>query len=458
MMKMRNLCIAWLLFSTTNVIAQTIALPQAAAAPVVDWPSFLGPGGDGKTTERGLKAWPANGPAIQWQLPVGEGYSAPIIVQGKCLIFDRVRNLVRCRCVSVADASEFWAFTYPSTYVDKYNYDGGPRSTPVSDGTHVYLHGPEGMLHCVTLAEGKLVWKVDTFAQFGVVPNFFGVGSTPLILDNKLIVHVGGSPAGQQDKHLSEATSNGSAIVAFDKTTGKVLYQCGNDLASYASPQITTLGGKQYGLIFARDGLIGFEPNQGKEIFRHPFRARILESVNVSNALVKGDQILLSESYAVGSTLLQFKNDAVSTLWTAVPRRREQGIAAHMNTPILVGEHVYGCTGRQPNEAELRCMEWATGKVTWRVQPQLGNDYLAGRGTLTYADGKFLYLAEEGVLFLLNANPERYELLSVWDGRKLAGNKPLLPEPAWAAPVVSGGCIYLRGQGTLVCLRAYKLN
>ncbi|HMO36752.1 MAG TPA: PQQ-binding-like beta-propeller repeat protein, partial [Gemmatales bacterium] len=362
----------------------------------------------------------------------------------------------RCRCLDAATARELWSFRYPTKYVDRYNYDGGPRASPVCDGERVYLHGPEGMLHALTLAEGKLLWKCDTFQQFSVAPNFFGVGSTPLVDGPRLLVHVGGSPPADLRKPIELLTSNGSAIVAFDKLTGEVLYQCGNDLASYASPQVVLLGGKKTGLILARNGLLGFDPDKGVERFRYPFRARMVESVNVSNALVQGEQILLSESYAAGSTLLEWKQDSLQPLWTALPRRRDAGIAAHMNTPIRVGEYVYGCTGH-PNEAELRCIEWKTGKVVWMKQPTLG-DYQAGRGTLSYVDGHFLYLAEEGVLFLIEATPLGYRQLSVWDGRQgPPGGPPLpqLPEPAWAAPVISQGGIYLRGQGKLICLEAY---
>jgi outer membrane protein assembly factor BamB len=433
----------------------TVADTSVSAAD--DWLGFLGPEGTGISSEKGIKPWPANGPKVLWSLPLGEGYSAPIIVAGKCIVFDRVKDQARCRCLDATNAKELWSFSYTTSYEDRFGYDGGPRACPVSDGERVYLHGPDGILHALSLSNGKLLWKVDTLKVFSVAPNFFGVGSAPLINGDKLIVHIGGSPAADINKPLEHVASNNSAIVAFDKLTGKVLYQCGKDLASYASPQIVTLHGKKTGLIFARDGLLAFEPDKGVELFRYSFRARMLESVNVSNVLVHQDQILVSESYAAGSTLIEKKNDQWTAVWTAPPRRREAGIAAHMNTPIRIGEYVYGCTGRHPNEADLRCIEWKTGKVVWKEQPKVG-DYQAGRGTLTYVDGHFLYLAEEGVLFLIKASSQGFEEVSVWDGRRgAAGGPPLpqLPEPAWAAPVVSEGRLFLRGQGKLVCLEGF---
>ena len=41
-----------------------------------DWPRFMGPSGDGKSTETGVsKRWDENGPPLLWQLSVGEGDS-----------------------------------------------------------------------------------------------------------------------------------------------------------------------------------------------------------------------------------------------------------------------------------------------------------------------------------------------------------------------------------------------
>jgi hypothetical protein len=124
----------------------------------------------------------------------------------------------------------------------------------------------------------------------------------------------------------------------------------------------------------------------------------------------------------------------------------------HWNTPIYHDGYLYACSGRHMEEAELRCIEWSTGKVMWS-QPDLT------RTSLLMVDGHFVCLAENGLLYLLKVNPHKYEevarlLLSKrTDGRPPQSRADLLVEyPCWAAPILSHGLLYVRGKDRLVCL------
>jgi outer membrane protein assembly factor BamB len=423
--------------------------------PGSDWPIFLGPNCDGKSPEVGLQPWPKDGPRIVWEGRLGQGYSPPTICRGRLLVADNTKQAVFLYCLNAETGEELWSYRYVSSYVDRFGYANAPRACPITDGRRVYLHGADGILFCFRLRDGKLLWKVDTITTFGIVPNFFGVASVPVLDGDRLLVHIGGSPAGSDDRDFMNLKSNGSCIVAFDKATGKILYQGGDELASYATPQLVTLNGTRTGLILARGGLLGFDPNQGKQLFHFPFRSRLLESVNASNVVVAGNQVFLTESYGAGCALVTIENNMPELVWSSPTRRRDTGLCCHWNTPILIDGHLYGCSGRHQNEAELRCVDFATGQVKWKVRPTRG-DTVMGRGSLTYADGHFFYLAEEGVLFLIKVNPKRYEEVAVWDGRKKIPDHPLshnyLMEPCWAAPVLSRGLLYLRGEYRLVCL------
>jgi outer membrane protein assembly factor BamB len=285
---------------------------------------------------------------------------------------------------------------------------------------------------------------VDTKKDFNFRQNFFGVGSAPVVEGDLLLAQVGGSPPGSDDVPIEELKSTGSAVVAFDKLTGKVRYKTGDDLASYAVPTLATIDGRRWCFVFARGGLLAFDPATGKTDFHFPWRARALESVNAANPVVAGDRVLISECYGPGSALLKVRPGGYDLLWDDSQKGRDKALLAHWATPIYHDGYVYGCSGRHPNGCELRCVELATGKVKWKRRD-------LSRTSLLMVDGHFVCLGEYGELLLLKVNPEKCEEVSRWDG---AGprDQPLLEYPCWAAPILADGLLYLRGKDRLVCL------
>jgi outer membrane protein assembly factor BamB len=418
-----------------------------------DWPLLLGPTGDNRSRETGIiTEWNATSPKIVWQLPLGTGYGTPAISRGRLFQFHRVADQARLVCLNSETGAELWKFEYPSDYQDLYGYDNGPRSSPIVDEDRVYILGAEGMLHCLSVLDGKVIWKLDTTKQFGVIQNFFGVGCTPVIYEQLLILNIGGSPAESKNAPpgaLDQVKGNGSGVVAFDKLTGQVKYQFSDELASYASPTLAKIDGRPWCFVFARGGLIGFDPATGKQDFHFPWRAEILESVNASNPVVFGDEVLISETYGPGAALLKVKPGSHSVVWTDEERRREKSIQTHMNTPIYHDGYVYASSGRHTQNAELRCVEWKTGKIMWS-RPGLS------RSSLLYVQGHFICLTEYGDLILLKATHEKFEPIGhlVLTGEKDAAGQPqrLLKYPAWGAPVLSHGLLYVRGADRLVCL------
>jgi outer membrane protein assembly factor BamB len=334
-----------------------------------------------------------------------------------------------------------------------YGYNNGPRCSPVVDGPRVYALGVDGMLVCVRAEDGQPVWKVDTNLEFGVVQNFFGVGSTPVIEGDLLIVMVGGSPADEQDVPVGRVTGNGTGIVAFDKYTGEVKYKITDELASYASLKLATIANRRWGFAFCRGGLVGFEPASGQVDFHYPWRAEILESVNASMPVVVGDEVFISETYGPGSSLLKVSPGKHEVVWSDDEDSREKAMQTHWMTPVEVDGYLYGSSGRHSYNAELRCIDWKTGEVKWSV-PELT------RASLLLVDGHFICLGEYGQVTLFKVNPEKFELVTQIDlsappGGKLdAGSdqRRLLDYPCWAAPIVSHGLLYLRGDTKLMCL------
>jgi outer membrane protein assembly factor BamB len=399
-----------------------------------DWPGFLGPNGDGTTPETGIPTtWPKAGFPKLWECQLGTGYAPPSVAGGKLFHFDRANGNNRLTCRDARKGTVIWTYETPTEYEDLYGYDPGPRACPVIDGERVYFYGADGMLGCVSIATGKEVWKLDTREKYHFHQNFFGVGSAPLVMGDVVIVAIGGSPKGPRPNDLREAKGNGTGIVAFDKITGAEKYRLSNELASYSSPILATMDGKKLGLYYSRGGLLGFDPAVGKELFFQPWRSKILESVNAANPVVVGNQILVSDCYEKGSVVWKYTGGKLETVWSDAKKDRgEASLQAHWCTPIFHDGYIYGCSGRNANDADLRCVEWATGEVKWVERRTT-------RSTLIKADGHLLSLGEQGQLRLIKPTPEKYTELAKWDA-------PDLSYPSWAPPVLSHGVLYLRGK------------
>jgi outer membrane protein assembly factor BamB len=208
---------------------------------------------------------------------------------------------------------------------------------------------------------------------------------------------------------------------------------------------LATIEGRDIVFMFARGGLLAIDPVQGQTLAQFPWRARILESVNASTPVIVGDEVFISETYELGSALVRLAGSEFQEIWTDRNRRRDRAMALHWNTPIESGGYLYGSSGYHEPEAELRCIELNTGKLMWR-QPDLG------RTSLLLVEGTLVCLSEDGTVRLVRATPDRYEELAQWEFQSEDGS-PLLRNPAWAAPALAHGLLYVQGPDQLVCVR-----
>jgi len=417
-----------LLVMTAASIAAASASQEQAGADGLregsDWPRFLGPTDDGKSPETGiLTDWGESGPPLVWEHVTGEGYAGPVVADGRLFFFDfdRRRRQARLTCLNAATGAELWKREYSSIYEDYYGYSSGPRAAPVVDGERVFTFGVEGKLRAHDVADGRLLWEVDTAERFGVVQNFFGAGSSI---------------------HSGQGEGNGTGIVAFDKATGEVRYAVSDELAGYASPTITTIAGRRWGFVFARGGLVGFDPANGAIDFHFPWKALPLESVNASNPVIVGDTVFITQAYGLGSALLRVAPGGYEVM--RQDGRRNQSLAAHFGNVVYQDGTLYGSHGRHSAAADLRAIDHATGEVRWSV-PGLGWT------TLLHVDGHLIVLSEDGRLHLVEVTPEAFRSkASVKPAR--ADGTPLLRMPAWSPPVLSRGLLYLRGRDRLIAL------
>jgi outer membrane protein assembly factor BamB len=420
--------------SSAKIFCLLLALAGACRAG--DWPTMLGPTYDMHSTETNLlHEFPAGGPRLVWSVPKGDGYAAPAVAGGKLVLFHRLEDKAVVDCMDAQDGRQLWRFTSPTAYRDRYGYNHGPRCSPVISGDAVFTYGADGQLLCLELASGKLRWRHDILKEFALKQNFFGVGSTPLVMDGKVIVNVGASEA---------------SVVAFDVRTGKIVWSAADEWGpSYATPVPASLHGQRRVLVFAggesepaTGGLLILDPDTGKITGRFPWRGRRYESVNGSAPVVIGNQVFVSECYGAGGVLLDVEQSgACRPVWT------NKNFGMHFMIAVEKDGALYGVDGHGPGDAFLVAVDLKTGRELWREKPMWPDTVQSPTGPreittgaaraalLLLGDGRCLCLGEYGDLLWLDLNSRAYCEL----GRVhlyLAGD-------SWTPPALANGLLYI---------------
>lgn len=421
---------------TSRATVRAAPKPLAPGAATEDWPTLLGPTYDNKSTEtKLLKKWPQNGPTLLWEMNTGEGFSAPVVSGDRLVYFHRRQDQEIIECLHPETGSRYWSFAYPTQYRDRYGMNNGPRCAPVIDQHRVYTYGAEGSLYCLDLQTGTMIWKRNTTSEYTIPQNYFGVGTTPLIEGNLLIVNVG--------------APHGPCVIAYDKKDGRYHWKAGKEwTAGYATPIPATVHNRRRVFVFTGGdsrppvgGLLSIDPANGSIDFRFPFRGKRYESANSSSPVVIDDQLFISSSYRTGGVALALKPDGgYEIAW------KSDELGAHFATPIHRDGYLYGITGMGKSDAAIVCLDWKTGKRMWRHVPEWTEiaehngekqsvKFSTFMGSMILADGHFLILGELGHLLWADLTPRGY--------RELQRARLFHAGETFTPPILSRGLLYV---------------
>ena len=78
-----------------------------------DWPQFRGPDRNAISAETGLlRQWPEGGPKVLWSVEACEGYASAAIHSGRVYFndYDRKGRAWLVRCVTLEEGKEVWRF------------------------------------------------------------------------------------------------------------------------------------------------------------------------------------------------------------------------------------------------------------------------------------------------------------------------------------------------------------
>jgi outer membrane protein assembly factor BamB len=391
----------------------TITAPKAPPG-ASDFPQFLGPNRDGRLVGPRLATnWTEQPPAQLWRMPVGPAWSG-FAVAAAAAITQEQRGGQECVIAyDLQTGKVLWSHADNRRYFDTLAGEG-PRATPTIAGSRVLTQGATGLLNCLDLADGHVVWSKDIFAENGTSVPVWGEAVSPLVQNGLVIASIGGPKA--------------ISLVAYRVADGSPAWSGGTQSAGYSSPVCATLAGTKQILLFA-DGLTGSDATTGKELWQFPWPGG---HPHVATPIIASESdVVISSGYGTGSARVKIERDA-SGQWSARQVWRTNRMKAKFTDLILHRGYIYGL-----DDGIMECIDAGTGALAWK-------DGRYGHGQTLLAAELLLVLAESGAVVLVDPQPDRLRELSRF---------PALNAKTWNPPALAGEYLLVRNDKEAACFR-----
>ena len=172
----------------------------ATSAMAEEWPKWLGPKGNGISTDPIANHWPENGPKKIWEQKVGLGYSSPIGFEGKVYLFSQQGEIDLLTAFDANSGQVVWSKGYavgiPADASQAKNPENGlplPLATPTIENGRIYTYGGGGDLFCRKLDGGDEVWHVNVLTETGSRILTWNEASSPLVTEKMVTCRAGRS-------------------------------------------------------------------------------------------------------------------------------------------------------------------------------------------------------------------------------------------------------------------------
>jgi outer membrane protein assembly factor BamB len=392
-----------ILSATAILVLASFSAPGAGG---VDWYRWRGPDLNGVSKETGWQAqWSAAGPKQLWKASLGTGFASFSVSQGRVYTMGNANNSDSVWCLDARTGQVIWRHSYACP-LDPKNFEGGPCATPtVADG-RVYTFSRSADLFCLDAAKGTVIWSKNLHRDLGLEIPTWGCASSALVEGNLVVENMG------------------SAGVALDRKSGRVVWVSAKSAGAYATPVPLAIGADQCLAILTRQSLVAVKAASGQAVWSYPWKTEY--DVNTADPIIAGDKVFLSSGYNHGGCLLRLFGPTPQRVW------ENKNMRNHFNSCVLWQGYLYG-----PDDDGLRCLAFDTGNLKWTYGE-------FGKGSLMVADGKLVALSERGELIIAEPSPTEFKPLS---------RAQVLTGKCWTTPVLSNGHIYCRNAvGDMVCL------
>ena len=367
-------------------------------------------------------AWGGDeGKNILWQSKIGKGQSSPVVCGQRVFITAEPDKLL---CLDRSSGKVLWnaengyaalpaGMKKPEKPLPTSPNCGYATPTPVCDDKHVWISCGSGIVACYNL-EGKRQW-----IRFIDLPQTtqYGRSASPLLVDNKLLVCIGG-------------------IEALDPQSGATLWQAEEVKPTYGTPVAARIG--ETAVIFTPGGYC-VRVGDGRIL------ARKLPKCTYTSLLVQGNVVYFVDSTvtAIGFPDEAGEDLAVKKLW-----ENEDVEGDFYASPVCHGGVLY-CVS---NEGNFYAIDAKTGTEIFHKELEIRN--ARGRPGIQPANiypslclmGARLLVGNDVGQMLVLAPGKEYKVLS----------QNRLDQGSGATPAIDHDLLLLRGAESLYCIGAKR--
>jgi outer membrane protein assembly factor BamB len=405
-----------------ELVASRPADTGAAALPAFDSPAYLG--AEHLGVIRGLNLdtnWAAHPPVELWRRKIGLGWSSFAVVGSQAITLEQRGDDELIVDYELATGHVLWTHTNRVRFHEIMGGDG-PRATPAIAEGRVYSEGATGILDCLALPTGQLIWSRDTLKEDRAPNLMWGKSCSPLLVDDLVVVTGGASAAGP-------------ALLAFKRADGAPAWHAGTENASYVTPMLVTLAGRRQILCVNAATVTGHDPSDGRILWKytwlndqHPKCAQPL--------VLDGDRVFLSADYGYGCVMLRISGDAGGNM-SATELWKGRTLKSQLSNMIARDGCIFGL-----DDGALACIDAASGAGKWR--DARGSSQRYGHGQVLLVGDVLLLQNERGPLALVEANPSGLRELATF---------PALTSKTWNVPAIAGEYLLVRNDLEAVCYR-----
>ena len=391
----------------------TPAVADRSPHTEAEWPGLRGPRRDGVV--RGVRIetdWASSPPVELWRRPIGPGVSS-LAVQGDLLYTQEQRGEDEIvSAYRVTTGEPVWRHRDASRFWDSH-VGAGPRATPAVGDGRVYALGAAGILNALDAASGDLVWSRRAVADAGAELPLWGFVSSPLVVDDVVIVH-------------------SDALAAYDLATGEPRWSRPGGGGSHSSPQLLTIDGVAQVVLLANRGVVSVAPADGKLLWEHPW-----PGIEIVQPVLTGEGDVLISMVNTAAVPIGTRHIAVSRGpggWTVEEHWTASTLKPSFSSVVVHDGHAFGFDGRI-----LASIDVENGERNWK-----GGRYGSGQLLLLADQDLLLVVSEQGDLVLVEASPDRHAEIARF---------PAIAGKTWSQPTLVGDTLLVRNGREMAAFR-----